>query len=141
MIELAIGPGDGIVAIRTGGGKLGTQVIDRRFGVVVIGLVTGDALRVCNVVVVVDVAIGALPRRHGMRAGEREARLGMIELSGLPGSGRVADLARLSKSLLRVIRILGVVEIRKVTCNAGRLGQVVIVVDVTVCATAWGHGV
>ena len=56
----------------------------------------------------------------------------MIELSRLPGARRMADFASLRKSLLLVIRIVGVVVLRKVTRHAGRLCQIVVAVDMAV---------
>ena len=44
------------------------DVIHRRLGVVVVVLMATDAGRDRNVVVVVDMAIGASPRRHRMVA-------------------------------------------------------------------------
>ena len=65
-----------------------------------------DASRVCDVVVVVDVAIGTLPGRNGVQSGERESRLGVVVACRRPTAGRVADLARLREVPRDVIRIL-----------------------------------
>ena len=48
-------------------------------GVVVIRLVAADARRGQRGVVVVDVAIRAHARRHGMRSSQRECRVVMVE--------------------------------------------------------------
>ena len=83
-------------------------------GVVVILLVAGDARSLRNVVVVVNVAIHASARWHGVLAGEREARLRVIEGCGLPAIRRVAGLAGLRETALHVGRVRGVLEIFQV---------------------------
>ena len=97
----------------------------------------------CNrdVVVVVDVAIGALARWHHMGAGEREARLGVIESCGLPSGGIVTRIAGLRESAGNVVGICGSLKILEVARNAGGRGQVVIVVDVAVSASPRRDGV
>ena len=85
MIELAVGPGDGIVAVCARRGKFGAQVIDRRFRVVVVSLMTGNAIGIGDVVVVVDVAIRALAGRNLVRTSERKSSFCVIETRGLPG--------------------------------------------------------
>lgn len=68
MVEGGVGPLDRIVARLAGCGERSRNVIHRSRRVVVIILVTTDASRVGDVVVIVDVAVGALPRRHGVTA-------------------------------------------------------------------------
>ena len=57
--------------------------------------VTGNARRLGQVVVVVDVAIGAGARRHGVHPGEREPGFAVIEVRRRPGDGCVTGLASL----------------------------------------------
>ena len=101
---------------------------------VVVLLVAGHARGIGDVVVVVDVAIHALARRHRMQAGQREAGLRVIEVGRGPATGRVARFAGLGKSQLHVVGIRRPVVILLVTRNTGRDRQVVVVVDVAIYA-------
>jgi len=60
-------------------------VVNRTLGVVVVGLVAADARRIGQLVIVVDVAIGALSRRHQMGTRQGEAGERVIEGSAQPG--------------------------------------------------------
>ncbi len=104
VIELAVRPLDRVMALLAGSREAGVR--HRAFCVVVIGLVARDASGVRDVVVVVDVAIGALPRGHGMRPGKREGGLGVIEIRRLPRRSRVTKFATLRKLSRHVVRIL-----------------------------------
>ncbi len=134
VVKHAVRPENGVVAILAGGREVGLHVIYGRQRIVVIGLVTRDAGRVGDVVVIVDVTIGALPRRRGVCAHQRKSGLRVIKARRLPGRGRVADVASLREVPLHVIRIRSSVEILEVTGNASRRRQVVIIVDVAVGA-------
>jgi len=90
-------------------------------------------------VVVVDVAVRASPGGRHVRAGQWESRLRVIEVRRRPGHGRMARLAGLRESLLRVVRIFRVLEILKMAAHASGHGQVVVVVDVAVCARSRRH--
>ena len=133
VIKVCVGPQHGVVTLLTG--RREARMGDRRGGIVEVRLVATDARCNRNAVVVVGVTIGALARRHHMRTGQREARLGVIESCGLPGRGVVTGIAGLREPAGNVIGIRGSLEILKVTRNAGGRGQVVIVVDVTVGAS------
>ena len=65
----------------------------------------GDAGRAGQVVVVVDVAIGASPRRNGVQAGEREPGAGVVEGGIKPGAGAVALVAGLREIRGHVVGI------------------------------------
>jgi len=108
-------------------------------GLVVIGLVAGNARRAGQVVIVVDVAIGASPRRNGMGTGQREAGLRVIELAVRPLNGVMAHLAS-GREAGVVYRILRTLEIGLVARNARRNGDVVIVVDVAIGASPRRNG-
>ena len=85
MIELAIGPGHRIVTTCARRGEVRPQVIDWSFRVVVVRLMARNAIRVRNVVVVVDVAIRALARWNRVRIIQGEAGFRVIETRRLPG--------------------------------------------------------
>ncbi len=55
----------------------------------------------------------------------------MIKLSWLPSRRVVAHLARLRESLLGMVGIVGALIILQVTGNTTGVGQVVVIVDVT----------
>jgi len=156
VVDVAIGTGPWRNRMQAGEGKaaLGVIVLRRRpatgrvtdfaslweilgdvirvLGSLVVLQVTRDASRVRDVVVVVDVAVGALPGRNGVQPGQREATLGVVELRGRPATGRVARFASLRKALLHVIRIVRVLVIIQVTRNASGHRDVVVVVDVAI---------
>ncbi len=94
----------------------------------------GDAGRTRQVVVVVDMAIRALPRRHGVRAGQWEVDQRVIEGGRLPGVRGVALLASRGKAARHVIRIRRSLKVFLMARNASRARQVEIVVHVAVRA-------
>ena len=110
------------------------RVWHRSRGIVEIVLVTRNAAGVGDVVVVVDVAVRALPRRHGMRSGQGERRLRVVERCRLPGGRGVALLASRGETARYVIRIRGSLKILLVARNASRARQVEVVVRMTVRA-------
>ena len=130
VIELAIAPLHRVMALLAGGGKSGMG--HGRGRVVVISLMATDTSRAGDVVVVVDVAIGALTRWGHMGSRQRESRLRVIKLCWLPGRGVVAGFAGLREPSGYVVRIRRVLEILQVARHAGRARNVVVVVDVTV---------
>jgi len=98
----------------------------------VIGFVTAVAVGWNGCVVVVHVAVCAWNR--GMRAGQREARVVVIEGRRHPRCGVVANIALLRKSYGDVARIVRVLEIRQVARHAGCIGQFVVGVDMALTA-------
>ena len=139
VIELAIRPADGVVAGLARRREIRRDVVDRRFRRVVVSLMTRDAGGNRDVVVAVDVAVRTLARRNCMCAGEREARLRVIEVGRRPGIGRVATVAGLREIAGNVIGILCALEILKVARNTGRLRDVVVSVDVAIDARTRRH--
>ena len=126
------------MTLLTGGREPGMRDWCSRGGVVV--LVTTDAGRCGDVVVVVDVTVGALPRRHQVRSRQNEPRSRMVKLAIGPrhrvmtllAGGREAGVR--NRSGRRVVVVL-------VTTDAGRDGDAVIVVDVAIGALAGRHHV
>ena len=72
-----------------------------------------------QVVVIVDVAIRALPRRDGVHPSQREIRRVVIERSVRPRRGVVALGASLREACGRVIRIVGALIVLQVASDAG----------------------
>ena len=91
----------------------------------------GHASRACQIVVIVDVAIGARARWHSVQAGQRKAGGGVVELGIGPRHSIVALLARRGKSVVRHRR-RRVVVFLLVATDAGRIRNGVVVVDVAV---------
>ncbi len=88
-----------------------------------------------QVVVVVNVAIRTLTRRHGMRSRQHEAGAVVVEGRVEPRSCVVALVASLREIRGHVVRIRRALEILQVAGNAGRTVQRVVVVDVAVRAS------
>ena len=96
-------------------------------GVVVVFLVTRITIRGNVYVVVVHVALVA---GHGrVRSGERENRFTVIEGCGNPSRRVMAHFTLLRKSYLRMVGVVGVLEISQVTGNTRRVRQFVVSID------------
>jgi hypothetical protein len=81
-------------------------------------------------VVVVDVTTCA--RNGRMSAGERKGGVVVVKRAGGPNHSVMAHVACGGEPQLNVVhRRYGVVIVGLVTCNAGRAGEAVVVVDVT----------
>ena len=94
-----------------------------------------------QVVVVIDVAIGALPRRNRMRARQHKIHRGVIEFRRLPRRGGVALQAIRREVSSHVVRILGGLKILEVAGQASRGRQGVVVIRVAIRALARWHSV
>src|SRR5450631_101352 len=134
VIELAIRPEGRVMALFAGGREAGMR--HRSLRVVVVGLVARDAGRDGDVVVVVDMAIGASPRRNHMGIGQRPSGLRVIELAIRPEGRVMALFAGRRKAGMRH-RSLRVVVISLVTRDARGDGDVVVVVDMAIGAYPW----
>ncbi len=131
VIESSSLPACGGVASRAGRRETGRLMV--RIGRArVIRFVTRIAIGRHGRVVVVHVAIGA--GNSGVRPGQRERGVVVIEARRLPCSRVVAQIAGLRESRLHVIRTSGRIEIIQVAGRAGRIRQVVVAVDVALRA-------
>ena len=136
VIERRIRPGDRVMAQLASRREAGMR--HRAVRVLEIGLVARDAERAVQVVVIVDVAVGAGPRRDRVRTSQREASLRVIELAIRPLNGVVTLFAGGREAGMRH-RALGVLVVGLVTRNASRDRDVVVVIDVTVGTRARRH--
>ena len=88
VIKRRTRPGRRVVAVLAGGWeKLRLRGMARVRGVVVVRLMAANAGRRQRGVVIVDVAIGAHPWRHGVRTTQREGRVVVIKGGVCPGRG------------------------------------------------------
>jgi len=141
VVEGAVGPKDRIVTSLTSGRETRGNMVYRRRCIVVVGLMARDAGGVRDVVVIVDVAICALPRRHSVRSSEGESRAVVIERGVQPGRCVVALIAPLGEIRRHVIRVGRSLVVLQVAGHASRAGQVVVVINVTVAALPRGNRV
>ena len=124
-----------------GCGKTGRDVIHRRSRIVVIRLMARHAGGAGQVVIVVDVAIGALPRGDRVCASQNESGAVVVKRRIEPGRRAVAGIASLGEVCRDVVRVRRALIILQVARHAGRARQVVIVVDVAIDALPWRHRV
>ena len=82
MIELGIRPLDGVVALLAGSRESGVR--HGAGGTIEILLMARNARSIRDVVVVVDVAVGARARGNRMRSGQGERRFRVVETCRLP---------------------------------------------------------
>ena len=127
----------GLARRREPSGRVG----DRRGGVVVIGLVAGDASRAGQAVIVVDVAIGAQAWRNRVIPGEREPGAGMVECGIHPVRGVMTGVAGLREIRTDVIRVCRSLVVLQVATHARRGVQAVVVVNVAIGAGPRRHRV
>ncbi len=140
VIKRGIQPGAGAVALVAGLREVRCDVVGIGGSLVVLQ-VAGRAGCAVQVVVVVDVAVGAGARRNGVQAGKREPGAVVVERCVHPVGGVVTGVASLREVCRDVVGIGGSLEILEVAAHAGAAGQVVVVVDVAVGAGTWRHGV
>ena len=137
VVKLAIGPLNRVVAGIASRREPSRSVRYWCGCVVVIRLVAGHASRARQVVIIVDVAISAGPRRHRVISRQRESSAVVIERCIRPGRGVMALIAGLREIRGDVIRIGGALVILEVTGHARRAVQAVVVVDVAIGAGSW----
>lgn len=117
----------------------------RVVGGVVDTLVTTVAIGRDGSVVVVDMATGT--RHGGVSSGQRETGVVVVEARGTPSRGAMAYVALLRESRGYVVGVFRPIEIIQVAADAGRVGNVVVRVHMTltalqsgVCASQWPSG-
>ena len=137
VIKRGIEPGARAVALIASRREIRRHVIRIRRSLVVL-LVARIARRARQVVVVVDVAIRALPRRHDMHSGQCETSRRVIELSVAPLHRVVTLLTRCRKSRMRD-RSCSVVVVVLMAAHARRAGDAVVVVDVAIRTLPWRY--
>ena len=121
--------------------ELRLRRMSRTGRVVVIGLMAANARGRQRRVIVVDVAIGAYPRRNGVRARKGEGCVVVIERGIRPDGRVVAEFASCRESGSRMGRIGCARVVLLMTRIAERAVQRVIVIDVAVGAEARRHRV
>jgi len=138
VIKSRVGPGDGVMAQLAGRGEPRGCVhgIGRARVILLVARVTQGA---GQVVVIVDVAIGALPGRYRMGAGQWEASAVVIKGRVQPRSRAVALIAGLREVRRHVAGIRRSLKVLQMARHAGRNGQVVIVVDVAISTLPRRH--
>jgi len=119
MVESAIGPLNGVMAGFAGSWKRGGDVVHRRKSVRVIVLMARYAGRARQVVVVVNVAIGALARRNGVVTSQYEACAVVVEGCVEPRRRVVALVAALGEVRCNVIRIRSSLIVLQMARHAG----------------------
>jgi len=92
VIEFTVRPKHSVVAAFTCSWEVGRDVVHRRGRRVVVVHVARRTCRAGQVVVAVDVAIRALPRRRQMRTAQSESRAVVIEFAIRPKHAVVAGL-------------------------------------------------
>lgn len=100
-----------------------------------------DASRARNVEVVVEVAIGALARRHRMAPHQGESGTVVVERRVQPSRRVVALIAGLGEVARDVVRIGGAIVVLQVAGHAGRAIQSVVVVGVAIRTLPRRNGV
>lgn len=141
VIERAIGPLNGVMAGFACRRESGGEVIHRRQSIRVVLLMAAHTCCGRQVVVVVDVAVGALTRWNGVRPGQSESGTVVVESRIEPRSRVVALIAALREVRAYVIRIRRPLIVLQMAAHTGRTRQVVIIIDVAVATLARGHGV
>lgn len=135
MVECCRLPGARVVTHFAGLGEASCHMVRIRRALEIFQ-VTGHARRTGQVVIVIDVAVSALARRNGMRAGQSEIHERVIERCGLPRDSRVALRAVRGEVGCYVIGIRSSLKIFQVAADARCAGQIVVVVHVTIGALA-----
>src|SRR5262249_4088183 len=128
-------PCAGGVALVAGLGEVRADVVGIG-GALIILEVAAHAGCGIQAVIVIHVAIGAVPRRNRVQSGERETGRAVVECGVGPVRGGVALITGLREIRGDVIGIGGALVILQVAGHTRRTREVVIVVDVAIHAGA-----
>ena len=118
VIKLAVGPLHDVMALLTGCGETGVRYRSRGAGEIF--LVTREARRAGQVVIVVDVAIDALAGRIRVSSSQKEPGHAVIKLGIQPVVCGVTALARGRELGRNVVRVGSVLKVRLVAGEARR---------------------
>ena len=140
MVEARIQPGGRVVARAAGLREVRSHVTWIRCSLIVLQVTCG-ASGAGQVVVVVDVAIGALTGRHGVHACQRESCQRMIKRGIRPRRGVMAEITGLGERGAYVIRICGPLIVFQMASNTSSTSEVVVIVEVAVGALPRRHAV
>ena len=141
VVKRSIGPEHGVMACLTCRREACCNVVHWCRRVVVVGLMARHARRARQVVVIVDVTIRTLPRRHSVRTCQYKPRTVVVEGSVQPGRRAVALIASLGEVSRDVIRIRCALVVLQVAGDASRAIQRVVVVNVAIGTLARRNGV
>ena len=137
MVERRVHPVRGVVALLAGLREVRRDVIGIRRSLVILK-VAAHASAAVQVVVTIDVTVGAGAWRDGVQARQDKAGSGVIKLSVGPQHGVVALLTRRREASMRDRR-RGIVEVGLVATDARSNRNAVVVVGVTIGALSWRH--
>src|SRR5581483_1850137 len=141
VVELAVGPQAGVMTQLAGCRESSGDVVHRAESTVVVSQMASNAGGAGQLVVPVDMTIGALPGRNQVRSGEREPGGGVIECRIGPQHRVVALLASLGEARLCVVGIGRALIILEMATHAGSGREIVVIVHVAIGALPWGHRV
>lgn len=140
VVKGRVQPRSRVVALIAVLGKIRCHVTRIRRSLVVLQ-VARYAGRGVESVIVIDVAIGTLPRGNRVHSGQGKGCRIVVERCIRPGSGVMTLLARLRESGSDVIWVGGPLVVLQMAGHARGAGEVVVVVDVAVGANARRNGV
>jgi len=140
VVELRVRPVAGVVALLAGLREIRSNVIGIGRTLEVLQ-VAGHAGSAAQVVVIVDVAVGAGAWRHRVQTVERKPSTVVVELRVHPVAAVVALLAGLREVRSNVIWVRSSLEVFHVARHARFSGQIVVIVNVAVGTGAWRHRV
>ena len=133
VVERRIHPGGCIVAVLAGcGEELRLRCVAGIGRVVVVGLMASKAHGRQRCVIAIDMAIAALPGRHGVRTSEGEGRVVVIKHRVCPDVGVMTTLTGRRKSRHLMNRVIRAGVVLLMTRVADRAVERVVAADVAI---------